>query len=137
MSWRQTCSRLGPPQQRLLTRYLYKVINRRSIRRHPVRHSKVAELLELSDQRRHATFGNGVRCDLEKSGGDTRSRTGPSPDTRIVMPEVPCSSIAGLRNIVVYEYFGVNPALIANIVDHHLEGHLDQLAMALESHSVE
>jgi uncharacterized protein with HEPN domain len=30
------------------------------------------------------------------------------------------ASIAGLRNIVVHEYFRVNPALILDIVDHQL-----------------
>jgi uncharacterized protein with HEPN domain len=42
------------------------------------------------------------------------------PDTRDAMPDVPWASIAGLRNIVVHEYFRVNPDLILDIVDHQL-----------------
>lgn len=44
------------------------------------------------------------------------------------MPDVPWTSIAGLRNIVVHEYFRVNPELISDIVDNYL----DQLSEALE-----
>jgi len=36
------------------------------------------------------------------------------------MPETPWASIAGLRNIVVHEYFRVNPELILDIVDQQL-----------------
>ena len=36
------------------------------------------------------------------------------------MPDVPWASIAGLRNIVVHEYFRVNPQLVLDIVDHQL-----------------
>lgn len=43
------------------------------------------------------------------------------PETRDAMPEIPWASIAGLRNIVVHEYFRVNPDLILDIVDHHLD----------------
>lgn len=43
------------------------------------------------------------------------------------MPEVPWASIAGLRNVVVHEYFRVDPDLISDIVDNHLT----QLAAAI------
>jgi uncharacterized protein with HEPN domain len=36
------------------------------------------------------------------------------------MPDVPWASIAGLRNIVVHEYFRVDPDLILDIVNHQL-----------------
>jgi uncharacterized protein with HEPN domain len=42
------------------------------------------------------------------------------PGTRDAMPDIPWASIAGLRNIVVHEYFRVNPDLILDIVDHQL-----------------
>jgi len=42
------------------------------------------------------------------------------PETRGAMPDIPWASIAGLRNIVVHEYFRVNPDLILDIVDHQL-----------------
>lgn len=38
-------------------------------------------------------------------------------ETREAMPDVPWASIAGLRNIVVHEYFRVTPDLILDIVD--------------------
>jgi len=40
--------------------------------------------------------------------------------TRDAMPDIPWASIAGLRNIVVHEYFRVNPDLILDIVNHEL-----------------
>ena len=42
------------------------------------------------------------------------------PETRDAMPDVPWASIAGLRNIVVHEYFRVIPDLILDIVEHQL-----------------
>ena len=41
-------------------------------------------------------------------------------ETRDRMPDVPWAAIAGLRNIVVHEYFRVNPDLILDLVDHQL-----------------
>jgi len=41
-------------------------------------------------------------------------------ETRALFPDVPWSSIAGLRNIVIHEYFRVNPDLILDIVDSEL-----------------
>lgn len=50
-------------------------------------------------------------------------------ETRQTMPDVPWASIAGLRNVVVHEYFRVNPDLILDIVDHQLV----ELAHAIRS----
>ena len=41
-------------------------------------------------------------------------------ETRDKMPDVPWAAIAGLRNIVVHDYFRVNPELILDILDHQL-----------------
>lgn len=41
-------------------------------------------------------------------------------ESRDRMPDVTWSAIAGLRNIVVHEYFRVNPDLIIDIVDRQL-----------------
>lgn len=41
------------------------------------------------------------------------------------MPEVPWASIAGLRNVVVHEYFRIDPDII-------VDNHLAQLAAAIE-----
>jgi uncharacterized protein with HEPN domain len=35
-------------------------------------------------------------------------------------PDVPWASIAGLRNVVVHEYFRVDPTLITDIIDNDL-----------------
>jgi len=51
-------------------------------------------------------------------------------ETRAAMPEVPWASIAGLRNVVVHEYFRVNPELILDIVDHQLAPLADRLREA-------
>jgi uncharacterized protein with HEPN domain len=48
-------------------------------------------------------------------------------ETRDAMPDVPWAAIAGLRNIVVHEYFRVNPELILDIVDHQLAPLADRL----------
>ena len=40
------------------------------------------------------------------------------PETRERLSDVPWASIAGLRNIVVHEYFRVDPELILDIVDN-------------------
>lgn len=48
-------------------------------------------------------------------------------ETRDRMPDIPWAAIAGLRNIVVHEYFRVNPALIRDLVDHHLTPLADRL----------
>jgi uncharacterized protein with HEPN domain len=48
-------------------------------------------------------------------------------ETRDAMPDVPWSAIAGLRNVVVHEYFRVNPDLILDIVDNQLTPLADRL----------
>ncbi|KRE60092.1 DUF86 domain-containing protein [Nostocoides sp. Soil756] len=41
-------------------------------------------------------------------------------ETRASMPDVPWASIAGLRNVVVHEYFRVDPQLVLDIVENQL-----------------
>ncbi len=48
-------------------------------------------------------------------------------ETRDAMSDVPWAAIAGLRNIVVHEYFRVNPDLILDIVDQQLTPLADRL----------
>ena len=48
-------------------------------------------------------------------------------DLKDVRPDVPWASIAGLRNVVVHEYFRVDPAMIRDIVDDQLARLLDEL----------
>jgi len=42
-------------------------------------------------------------------------------------PDVPWASIAGLRNVVVHEYFRVDPDMIRDILDNQLLRLLDEL----------
>ena len=42
-------------------------------------------------------------------------------------PGTPWPSIAGLRNVVVHEYFRVNPDMIRDIVDNQLAALLDDI----------
>lgn len=42
-------------------------------------------------------------------------------------PDTPWNSIAGLRNVVVHEYFRVNPELIRDILDNQLAPLLDDI----------
>lgn len=46
-------------------------------------------------------------------------------------PNTPWASIAGLRNIVIHEYFKVNLDLIRDILDHDLVALADSLRVAV------
>lgn len=48
-------------------------------------------------------------------------------ETRQALPEIPWASIAGLRNIVIHEYFRVDPGLILDIIDNQLTDVADHL----------
>ncbi|WP_192796691.1 HepT-like ribonuclease domain-containing protein [Serinicoccus kebangsaanensis] len=48
-------------------------------------------------------------------------------ETRDRAPEVPWAAIAGLRNVVVHEYFRIDPELILDIVNNQLEPLADRL----------
>ena len=50
-----------------------------------------------------------------------------SDETRTRIPDVPWAAIAGLRNIVVHEYFLINPELVLDIVENELTLLKDQL----------
>lgn len=49
-------------------------------------------------------------------------------DVKAAHVDVPWASIAGLRNVVVHEYFRVDPDLVRDILVHHLT----MLASAIE-----
>lgn len=48
-------------------------------------------------------------------------------ETRDLLPDIPWAAIAGLRNIVVHEYFRVDHELVLDIVDHQLVPLADRL----------
>jgi uncharacterized protein with HEPN domain len=41
-------------------------------------------------------------------------------ETRALVPDVPWAAIAGLRNVVVHEYFRVDPDVVVDIVRRQL-----------------
>lgn len=51
-------------------------------------------------------------------------------DVKSSMPDIPWSSIGGLRNVIIHEYFRIDPALVLDVVDNHLE----PLAIAIRRH---
>lgn len=48
--------------------------------------------------------------------------------SREAFPDIPWASIAGLRNVVVHEYFRVDPDLILDIIDTQLADVADRLS---------
>jgi uncharacterized protein with HEPN domain len=45
---------------------------------------------------------------------------GISDDTRALVPDVPWRQIAGMRDKLIHEYFGVDIALVWDVVEHEL-----------------
>lgn len=52
------------------------------------------------------------------------------PRTRQQMPDVPWAAIAGLRNVVIHEYFRVNPDLVLDLISNELVSLADRLRSA-------
>lgn len=73
----------------------------------------------------HATMAyDAVLRNLAVIGEAVRSL---SPEARTRIPDVPWAAIAGLRNVVVHEYFRINPDLVLDIVDNQLRPLKDKL----------
>lgn len=81
----------------------------------------------LRDKDLGAMARDAILRNLAVIGEAVRALPQESKDTA---PEVPWASIAGLRNVVIHEYFRVDPHLVEDIVEHHL----DRLAEALSAH---
>ncbi|SFC31642.1 Protein of unknown function DUF86 [Nocardioides terrae] len=48
-------------------------------------------------------------------------------EARAEYPDVPWPAIAGLRNVVIHEYFRVDPDVVRDIVENQLAPFADQL----------
>ncbi|WP_114908187.1 DUF86 domain-containing protein [Ornithinimicrobium murale] len=59
-----------------------------------------------------------------------------SEQTRAEMPEIPWPAIAGLRNVVIHEYFRVDRALILDIVENQLGPMADRLKCRVDQPDV-
>lgn len=75
--------------------------------------AEVADMAFDAILRHLAVIGEGVRA--------------LSTETKASMPGIPWSAIAGLRNVVIHEYFRVDRPLVLDIVD----GQLDALGKAI------
>lgn len=82
--------------------------------------------LDAADQEVASMAYDAVLRNLAVIGEAVRAL--PDAETASI-PGVPWASIAGLRNVVVHEYFRVEPDLIADILDNELR----PLAAALRS----
>ena len=67
---------------------------------------------------------------LEVIGEASRSL---STETKQKHPETPWSEIAGMRNILVHHYFGVDASAVWNAVDHDLPSLKQQIEVMLAS----
>lgn len=73
--------------------------------------------LSSPDQKLAAMAYDAVLRNLAVIGEAVRALPG---ETTAAMPEISWAAIAGLRNIVIHEYFRVDPGMIADIVDNQL-----------------
>jgi len=65
---------------------------------------------------REAFFADGIR-NIEIIGQAVK---GISDDMRALVPDVPWRQIAGMRDKLIHEYFGVDIALVWDVVEHEL-----------------
>jgi uncharacterized protein with HEPN domain len=57
-----------------------------------------------------------------------------SADTRTAHPEVPWKDIAGMRDRVVHDYFGVSLTIVWDVITKHLPPLRDRIQSLLEQH---
>lgn len=80
----------------------------------------------LRSQEHTAMAYDAVLRNLAVIGEPVRSL---SDETRARIPDAPWAAIAGLRNVVVHEYFRSDPDLVLDIVDNQLSPLKDQLEL--------
>jgi uncharacterized protein with HEPN domain len=89
----------------------------------------VEAILRYTADRRDAFFEDrktqdAVIRNIEIIGQAVKGLTG---DTRALEPEVPWRQIAGMRDKLIHEYFGVDLALVWDVVERELPRLLTQL----------
>ena len=70
---------------------------------------------------------DGVVRNLEIIGEATKRLSAP---TRALRPEVPWKQIAGMRDVLIHDYMGVDPTEVWNVVDRDL-GPLEETVRSL------
>ena len=84
----------------------------------------IADVRSYAEAGRDAFFGERMRQDgvirkLEVIGEAVK---GLSADTRARFPDIPWRQIAGMRDKMIHEYFGVNLELVWAVVERDLPG---------------
>jgi len=84
----------------------------------------IADVRSYAEAGRDAFFGERMRQDgvirkLEVIGEAVK---GLSVDTRTRFPDIPWRQIAGMRDKMIHEYFGVNLELVWAVVERDLSG---------------
>ena len=89
----------------------------------------IADVRSYAEAGRDAFFGERMRQDgvirkLEVIGEAVK---GLSADTRARFPDIPWRQIAGMRNILVHDYFRINHAIVWETVAKHLPAFKQQV----------
>ncbi len=81
------------------------------------------ERIEIYTKGGHSAFiassliQDGVVRNLEVIGEATKQL---STDLRLLYPEIPWKQIAGLRDVLIHDYMGINLTEVWNVVEHEI-----------------
>ncbi|WP_131786441.1 HepT-like ribonuclease domain-containing protein [Protofrankia symbiont of Coriaria ruscifolia] len=120
MSWRSRCCANRFRRRLVPTSFHCEPRSPRTVRGYPGRDRTLSALPRTAVGPRQDHRGHGLRRDPAQSCRDRRSGAGTAERDQVALPETLRASIAGLRTIVVHEYFRVDRDLIAQIVHDEL-----------------